>query len=108
MAGIDFDGDGHTDVLGVHPNGALVLYPGSGSGSFKASRQVGQGWAIFDRLIAIQRGPGGNAAVLAFRDNQMSVYGTDGKGTWKAPRPIPGERSFRHGSFIDYLPVIRW
>ena len=87
MAGIDFDGDGHTDVLGVHLNGALVLYPGSGSGSFKASRQVGQGWAIFDRLIAIQRGPGGNAAVLAFRDNQMSVYGTDGKGTWKAPRP---------------------
>ena len=40
----DFDDDGANDVLARDPGGALVLYPGDGSGGWVAARQVGQGW----------------------------------------------------------------
>ena len=46
----DFNGDGHPDVVTRKSTGALYLYTGNGSGTFSASRQIGNGWGIYDIL----------------------------------------------------------
>ncbi len=40
----DWDGDGRADLLARRPDGALMLYPGTGSG-FGVPTQVGHGWS---------------------------------------------------------------
>lgn len=82
LIGIDFDGDHRQDVLGVRSDGRLMLYQGSGQGGFRATRQVGTGWSSFDRVVAIQAGPGGKPALIAFWDDMATVYPTNGTGAW--------------------------
>ena len=43
----DWDGDGVPDLLARKPDGTMWLYPGSGDGGFRASRQVGSGWGPY-------------------------------------------------------------
>ena len=51
----DFDSDGQADVLArIASTGALLLYPGNGTGGFRAARVVGSGWGGMNALV----GPG--------------------------------------------------
>ena len=49
----DADGDSHIDLAAVTTGGALLLYPGTGTGGFKAARAVGIGWQYFTALICM-------------------------------------------------------
>lgn len=43
----DWDGDNKPDLLARTTTGNLYLYPGNGTGGFKAPRKVGHGWNVF-------------------------------------------------------------
>ena len=48
----DFNGDGHPDIIARKASdGTLWLYPGNGTGSFLAHRQIGTGWQIFNDVF---------------------------------------------------------
>ena len=47
----DFDGDGHPDVLARDTNGALWLYPGTGTGGWLPRQQVGSGWNAMSAIL---------------------------------------------------------
>ncbi|MFD4422208.1 chitobiase/beta-hexosaminidase C-terminal domain-containing protein [Agromyces sp. NPDC058484] len=40
----DYHGDGNVDVIARNSSGALLLYPGNGTGGWLAARQIGSGW----------------------------------------------------------------
>lgn len=48
----DFDGDGNADVLARDAAGLMWLYPGNGSGGWKAREQVGSGWNGMTTILA--------------------------------------------------------
>jgi hypothetical protein len=50
LAGVgDLTGDGKPDLLAIHRStGRLLLYPGTGKGTFSSYRQVGTGWTSYD------------------------------------------------------------
>ena len=53
LAAGDFTGDGHPDLLGRTPAGALYLYRGNGTGGFSGGgTAIGQGWNVFNKLLA--------------------------------------------------------
>lgn len=49
----DFNGDGHPDVLGREPDGALYLSKGNGTGAWATGQRVniGVGWQGFTRIF---------------------------------------------------------
>ena len=77
----DFDFDGAADLLAREAStGKLWLYPGNGSGGFRARRQVGSGWQVFSGIA----GPefvGANPMVYARRTTgEMYAYRVLGDG----------------------------
>ncbi|MFF8608817.1 FG-GAP-like repeat-containing protein [Streptomyces sp. NPDC015346] len=79
----DNDGDGKGDVIGRSLDGRLFFYGSTGSTSapFKAPRQVGTGWGIFNQLIAVDDVNGDGAADLFARDQQTgTLWGYTGLG----------------------------
>lgn len=81
-AGVDFDGDGHPDVIGrLRSNGDLRLYSGDGRGGFNAMRRIGTEWNMFTTIHVVAGAVDGKPAVYGVLPNgSMRVYGTDGKG----------------------------
>jgi hypothetical protein len=53
MAGGDFSGDGHPDILARTSDGRLLLYRGNGTGGFvnEARPQIGSGWGSLSPLL---------------------------------------------------------
>jgi hypothetical protein len=49
----DFDGDGHTDLIGRKPDGTLWLYRGNGAGGFLPGPypQIASGWGNFTAIL---------------------------------------------------------
>lgn len=82
VTGLDWDGDGHNDVIGrVARSGKLVLYPGSGRGTFKRAKQIGQGWNIFTRLVGVGKFMRGRPVILAQnRQGGLFTYAGNGRG----------------------------
>ena len=50
----DWSGDRKADVLAVHPDGRLLMYRGTGAGTFAAGggQAIGTGWGSFTALLA--------------------------------------------------------
>ncbi|MGZ4637229.1 MAG: FG-GAP-like repeat-containing protein [Oryzihumus sp.] len=87
MAGGDFTGDGHPDVLGRRANGELYLYAGNGRGGLSAGRKIGLGgWQAFDTVVAARDVTGdGKADLLARKPaGQLYLYAGTGTGTVRA------------------------
>jgi hypothetical protein len=81
----DFDGDRRNDILARQPDGALLLYRGTGnSGFIGGGTPIGAGWQVFTALL----GPGdwdgdGRADLLARgSDGTLYMYRGNGKGGW--------------------------
>ena len=73
----DFDGDGNADVLARDAAGLLWLYPGNGTGGWKAPEQVGSGWNGMTTILAA-----GDFNSDGFQD----VLAVDGSGIlWEYP-----------------------
>ncbi len=47
----DFNGDGLADLIQRKANGELWLYPGDGTGKFRAGQRIGTGWEIYDSVL---------------------------------------------------------
>ena len=87
MAGGDFTGDGHPDVLARKASGELYLYAGNGRGGLTAGRKIGlSGWGVFDTVVAARDVTGDGKADLLARTptGQLYLYAGNGDGTLKA------------------------
>lgn len=81
LGGADFNGDGHTDVVAINRNHEMFLYQGTGGG-FGNVRKIGTGWHIFDQVLMLERGPGGQPAIYGVGSGGDYVYTTNGRGSW--------------------------
>ena len=80
----DWNGDGTPDILARNAtNGDLWLYPGNGTGGFKAARKIGNGWGDMQTIVAPGdwNGDGLPDIIATNRTNwNMYFYSGDGKG----------------------------
>lgn len=88
----DWDGDGAVDVLGrLASNGGLYLYPGDGSGGFRAPVKVGTGWNTMRIMTSVGDVTGDRVPDLIAAtkvDSELRVYPGDGKGSFLRPKII--------------------
>lgn len=117
VTGLDWDGDGHNDVIGrVARSGKLVLYPGSGRGTFKRAKQIGQGWNNFTRLVAVGKFMRGRPVILAQnRQGGLFTYAGNGRGGfaeifqsgngWGSIRTLIGAKDWTVDGVGDLLAV---
>ncbi|HEX8970558.1 VCBS repeat-containing protein, partial [Oryzihumus sp.] len=92
IAGGDFTGDGHPDVLARKANGELYLYAGNGRGGLNAGSRIGLGWQVYDTVVAARDVTGdGRADLLARKPTgQLYLYAGNGNGTLKAGTVVAG------------------
>lgn len=78
----DNDGDGKGDVLGRSYDGKVWFYGSSGNTTapFKGRIEVGQGWNIYNQLIAMDDLNGDGAAELFARDQAGALWAYSGLG----------------------------
>jgi len=83
----NWTGDGHPNILGRQPNGALVLYTSNGAGGWENNGQgiqIGTGWNGFDTVLT----PGdwkadGHQALIGRTPNgNLFLYESNGAGGW--------------------------
>lgn len=76
----DLTGDGRPDLLAVKDDGALRLYPGTGTGAVSGMRQIGTGWA--GAAVSHRGDWTGDARedVLARIGDELWVYPNTGNG----------------------------
>ncbi|UOQ90233.1 FG-GAP-like repeat-containing protein [Agromyces endophyticus] len=95
----DFNGDGANDVIARDTAGRLRLYPGNGSGGFRASSQIGSGWGSFKTLIGDGDIDGNgtddtlvvsNYLVPASGRPDLVVYRATGTGSWMSGSKVIG------------------
>lgn len=48
---VDFNGDGHVDLLARDAGGALWLYPSNGQGGWLPRVQAGTGWNTMNLIL---------------------------------------------------------
>jgi hypothetical protein len=81
----DFNGDGKTDLLARDANGALWLYPGTGTGGFGTRSQVGWGWNGMNAILGIGDFNGDGKNDILARDTAsggLYLYPGNGTGGW--------------------------
>nr|WP_237728169.1 SpoIID/LytB domain-containing protein [Cellulomonas sp. APG4] len=80
----DWDGDGEPDLITRHePTGDLYLYPGTGSGGFRAAARIGNGWGAMDAIVGGADWDGDDRYDLIAREEatgKLWLYRGDGQG----------------------------
>ena len=87
----DWSGDGAADVLVTAPSGALVLYPGTGTGGFGASRVIGSSWHRLDLMTQVGDWDGDGHQDLVARypaSGALWLYRGDGGGSFAGSAAI--------------------
>ncbi|MCC3294809.1 FG-GAP-like repeat-containing protein [Arthrobacter sp. zg-Y411] len=86
----DLNGDGRADLLGVHADGRVALYAGTGKGTPGSSRIVATGWDRFDRVVGVRDfdSDGRNDVVTRTANGQIWILRGNGDGTFRTPFPI--------------------
>lgn len=80
----DFDGDGHTDLMGRTSSGVLMLYSTTGDGNWGNIRSIGQGWGGMSLVFSSGdfNGDGLNDVLAVASSGDMYLYRGNGKGGW--------------------------
>jgi len=87
----DWDGDGAVDVVARKiSTSQLLLFSGTGFGSFHAARVIGVGWGAFDTLVAPGDWNGDGHPDLLGRtaDGMLRLYPGNGRGGFGVPRIV--------------------
>nr|WP_231715410.1 GH25 family lysozyme [Arthrobacter gengyunqii] len=86
----DLTGDGKADLLGIHLDGRVALYSGSGNGTPGPSRIVGTGWNKFDRVVGVRdfNSDGRNDVLARTSDGKIWILRGNGDGTFRTSFPI--------------------
>ena len=86
----DWNGDGNVDLLARRrTDGALLLYPGNGTGGFGTARQIGSGWNAITGFAATGSFTGRLTDFLArTADGTIYEYVGDGHGGFFSIRPV--------------------
>ena len=87
----DLTGDGINDIAAVRgADGILFIYPGNGSGGFKAPIQLGGGWNAFDLVMQAGDFDGNAKADLLARkpDGTLWLYSGNGAGGFAVGRQV--------------------
>ncbi|TXN30071.1 hypothetical protein FVP33_13190 [Lacisediminihabitans profunda] len=86
----DFTGDGIPDVLATTPRGALYVYPGNGSGSWKAPSLIGSGWNGMTSLVPVGDFDGDGFPDILGRTSggALYLYSGDGNKGWLSARLV--------------------
>ncbi len=78
----DWNGDGHVDLLARRrSDGSLHLYPGDGTGGFRAPSKVGTGWGGMTDLAAPGDWDRNGVVDIVARDGAGNLYLYSGNGT---------------------------
>lgn len=85
----DWNGDSKTDLVTRDGSGRMLLYPGTGSGGFAATRQIGTGWGGFSAITATDW-DGDTKSDLVARDapGRLHLYPGNGGGGFSKSRQI--------------------
>ncbi|MFE5998804.1 FG-GAP-like repeat-containing protein [Streptomyces sp. NPDC056454] len=89
LATTDFTGDGKADILAVHNNGNLYLYPGNGKNGVTGSSVAGSGWQGM-RIIAAADFNGDKKGDLVAAHTNGNLYFYAGKGSNFAAGTVSG------------------
>jgi cutinase len=85
-ASANWTGDGRPSLLARKSDGSLWLYRGNGRGGWLtgAGEQIGQGWQIFNSIVASDSWTGdGRPSLLARKsDGTLWLYRGNGRGGW--------------------------
>lgn len=115
--GVDFTGDGLTDLLGIDSAAKLRLYKGIGDGKVSYSHNIGiAGWDRVRLVAAVPNGPGGKPCIYAVHnDGYIYYYTTDGRGKvtdsgkygpgWDQIRLIIGTKDWNGDGTSDLFAV---
>ena len=102
-SGSDLTNDGRPDALAADRSGVLWLHPGTGNAlkPFSDRRKIGQGWGIYNEIVAVGNIAGGPAGDLVARDSSGVLWQHLGKGDGTfAPRTRVG------GGWNTFGPLI--
>lgn len=80
--GADYDGDGRNDLLVVAADSDLKIYPGDGTGRFRAPEIITSAWGIHHHVTHADFNADGKADLLVARSNgELELYsGSGGRG----------------------------
>ena len=87
----DWTGEGDADLSAVDQGGALQLYPGSGTGGFRARTAIGSGWQGRDHVLMAGDWDGdGNRDMIARNpsNGDLWLYQGNGSGGFAGARVI--------------------
>ena len=113
----DWNGDRRADVLALDARGTLLMYPGTGTGAFGASRAIGQGWGSMSLVTPVGDFDGDLKPDLVARDRAgaLVLYRGDGRGSfsgtavigrgWGATETLLGAGDFDGDGAQDLLAI---
>jgi hypothetical protein len=86
----DWTGEGTVDLLGIHTNGNLYLYPGLGNGRTGSARTIGSGWNAFTWTGSPGDVTGDRRTDLVGRksDGTLQLYAGRGDGGFASAKQI--------------------
>lgn len=85
----DWTGDGVGDVVAIAPDGALLLYPGTGAGTLTGPRRIGSGWGGLDLVNPTADWDGDRLPdLVARRGSDLMLYRGNGRGGFLGARQI--------------------
>jgi len=89
----DFNKDGFTDLIARDAAGSLWLFPGNGSGGFKANHKIGGGWNTYNALVTPGDVTGDHNADVIARDAAGNLWLYPGNGVMG----LSARRQIGHG-----------
>ncbi|MFI9450805.1 FG-GAP repeat domain-containing protein [Amycolatopsis sp. NPDC052450] len=78
------NGDKYDDLLAVTPSGTMRMYPGTATGAFGGSSEVGPGWSSYNRIGTGDTNADGFADIFATKaDGTLHYWHNSGRGTFE-------------------------
>ncbi|MFC6087700.1 FG-GAP repeat domain-containing protein [Saccharothrix lopnurensis] len=84
LAAESVNGDKYDDLLAVDPGGTLRVYPGTATGTFGGSSDIGPGWSPYNRIGVGDTNADGFTDILATKaDGSLHYWHNSGQATFE-------------------------